>query len=102
MVCILSQVIWDDKKYIKWFVMSNTVELSDAQVDAFRKIYRGNYRPVLPFNDRVFNPSPVVEVVAPVVMPETGGLAFPWEGVLMGVGVLTSVAGLYLHRRKIA
>jgi rhodanese-related sulfurtransferase len=38
----------------------------------------------------------------PVTMPETGGLPFPVEGVLVGFGTLTAAAGLYLRRRKAA
>ncbi|MCL7474590.1 MAG: carbonic anhydrase family protein [Methanosarcinales archaeon] len=39
---------------VKWFLMSNPVELSPEQIDAFREIYSYNYRPVQPFNDREF------------------------------------------------
>ncbi len=39
---------------------------------------------------------------APATMPETGGMAFPIEGVLLGLGTLTAAAGAYLHRRKAA
>ena len=43
-----------------------------------------------------------VVVVEPVTMPETGGVPFPVEGVLVGFGALTAAAGLYLRRRKAA
>jgi len=39
---------------VKWFVMSNPVELSDAQIAEFEAIYDYNYRPVQPFNERTF------------------------------------------------
>lgn len=42
------------------------------------------------------------ETTEPVIIPETGGVLFPVEGVLVGFGVLTSAAGLYLRRRKAA
>ncbi|MGD2205805.1 MAG: rhodanese-like domain-containing protein [Anaerolineae bacterium] len=42
------------------------------------------------------------EAAAPETMPETGGLPFPVEGVLVGFGALTAAAGLYLRRRKAA
>lgn len=87
---------------VKWFVMSNPVELSDEQVDAFKEIYDGNYRPVLPFNARVFNPSPVEVTSAPAALPETGSVALPWEGILIGVGVLSTAAGMYIGRNKAA
>ena len=35
-------------------------------------------------------------------MPETGGVPFPIEGILVGFGALTAGAGLYLRRRKAA
>jgi LPXTG-motif cell wall-anchored protein len=44
----------------------------------------------------------VVEETAPETIPETGGMAFPVESVLVGFGSLTAAAGLYLRRRKAA
>ena len=38
----------------------------------------------------------------PVTNAETGGMAFPVEGILLGFGTLTAAAGLYLRRRKAA
>ena len=35
-------------------------------------------------------------------LPETGGVPFPVEGVLVGFGALTAAAGVYLRRRKAA
>lgn len=37
---------------VKWNVMVNTIELSQAQLDAFTKIIEGNNRPVQPLNGR--------------------------------------------------
>jgi rhodanese-related sulfurtransferase len=42
------------------------------------------------------------EPTTPEALPETGGLPFPVEGVLVGFGALTAGAGLYLRRRKAA
>jgi rhodanese-related sulfurtransferase len=42
-----------------------------------------------------------VEPTTPT-LPETGGVPFPVEGALVGFGVLTAAAGLYLRRRKAA
>ena len=42
------------------------------------------------------------ETIEPAELPQTGGLAFPVEGVLLGLGTLTAVAGVYLRRRKAA
>jgi LPXTG-motif cell wall-anchored protein len=42
------------------------------------------------------------EEAAPETVPETGGAAFPVEGILLGFGALTATAGLYLRRRNAA
>jgi rhodanese-related sulfurtransferase len=42
------------------------------------------------------------DTAEPSTMPETGGAAFPLEGVLIGFGALTAAAGAYLRRRKAA
>ncbi len=81
---------------VKWFVLSTPVELSEAQVAAFEKIYEGNYRPVQPFNDRTF----LEASAAPQTLPQSGGVAFPVAGVLTVFGGLTAAAGLYLRRRN--
>ncbi len=39
---------------------------------------------------------------APETIPETGGMAFPVEAMLIGFGALTAGAGLFLRRRKAA
>ena len=44
--------------------------------------------------------APAAEEAAPETVPETGGAAFPVEGILLGFGALTAVAGLYLRRRN--
>ncbi len=44
----------------------------------------------------------VEEVAEPAALPETGGMPFPVEGLLIGLGSLTAAAGLYLRRRKAA
>ena len=59
--------------------MKNPVELSQAQIDQFQKLYKDNYRPVQPLNTRTFlaasEPSPAQ---APAHLPVTGGV--PFEG----------------------
>ncbi len=39
---------------VKWFMMSNPVEISADQLAAFQAIYDFNYRPTQPFNDREY------------------------------------------------
>ncbi len=41
-------------------------------------------------------------VTQPEVLAETGGVPFPFEGLLIGLGALTTAAGVYLRRRKAA
>jgi rhodanese-related sulfurtransferase len=44
----------------------------------------------------------VEETAVPETMPVTGGMPFPVEGLLIGLGSLTAAAGLYLRRRNAA
>jgi hypothetical protein len=78
--------------------MSHPVELSDAQMAAFEAIYNHNYRPVQPLNARAFLESTFPET-GPQALPESGGLAFPVVGILLGLGGLSTGIGLYLRRR---
>jgi carbonic anhydrase len=105
---------------VKWFVMSNPVELSDAQVATFEEIYSGNYRPVQPLNDRTFlitsQMEPEVQMApetemepetqmeaepqtVPETLPQSGGAPLPIAGILTGLGMLLTGTGLYLRRR---
>jgi rhodanese-related sulfurtransferase len=43
-----------------------------------------------------------VAAAEPVTIPETGGMPFPVEGLLVGFGALTAAAGVYLRRRNAA
>ena len=38
---------------VSWAVMTEPMSLSEAQIEAFRAIYDGNYRPVQPVNERL-------------------------------------------------
>ena len=38
---------------VKWYVLSKPVGLSAGQLQAFRVLYKGNFRPVQPLNGRV-------------------------------------------------
>jgi len=81
---------------IKWFMMSNPVEISADQLAAFQAIYDFNYRPTQPFNAREY----LVTSAMPTTLPETGGAAFPLDALLLGLGSLTAAAGVYLRRRS--
>lgn len=37
---------------VKWFVLTTPVEMSAAQIESFRAIFKGNNRPVQPLNER--------------------------------------------------
>ncbi|MEM5947689.1 carbonic anhydrase family protein [Spirochaetia bacterium 38H-sp] len=39
---------------VKWFVLKDSVELSDDQISQFEKFYKSNNRPIQPFNRRGF------------------------------------------------
>jgi carbonic anhydrase len=39
---------------VNFFIMSNPVELSKAQIEAFQAIYPSNNRPIQPLNQREF------------------------------------------------
>ncbi len=84
---------------VKWFVMNTPVELSEAQAAAFEQIYKDNFRPTQPFNDRAFLQTAELQ---PEELPVTGGVAFPAAIALIGSGLLTTSVGLYLRRRKAA
>jgi rhodanese-related sulfurtransferase len=47
-------------------------------------------------------PATEAPAAAPETTPETGGMPFPVEGLLLGLGSLTAAAGVYLRRRKAA
>jgi rhodanese-related sulfurtransferase len=47
-------------------------------------------------------PATETPAAAPETTPETGGMPFPVEGLLLGLGSLTAAAGVYLRRRKAA
>jgi carbonic anhydrase len=92
---------------VNWFVMKNPVELSQAQIDQFRAIYKDNYRPVQALNGRSFLPAnaplapvPAPAGAAPAKLPTTGGPEFAFEALLAGLGLLG--AGAYLRARRSA
>lgn len=89
---------------VKWFVLSNPVELSDAQLAAFEAIYDFNYRPVQPMNARTFLTADEAMVAAavPATLPATGGTPFPLAGTLIIAGLLSAAAGAVLYRRNAA
>lgn len=96
---------------VKWFLMNTPVEISAEQMDAYEAIYDNNYRPVQPFNDRVFFAGDMAhdaemdheEAMAPEMLPVTGGEGSTLPGVMVGfLGALAAGAGLYLWRRKAA
>lgn len=110
---------------VKWIMLSEPIELSQAQIDAFTAIFNDNYRPVQPFNDRTFLTTSEVEAQtseaaveattevtatdtaqtpqeAPETLPQSGGEPFSASGILVGFGLLSLGLGLYLQRRKVA
>jgi len=85
---------------VKWLMMTNPVELSEAQVAAFDAVMYDDYRPVQPFNARAFLLS---SEVAPAVMPTTGGdplATAPFGLVLAGMALLGIGLAIYAVRRR--
>lgn len=92
---------------VQWLLMNTSVELSDAQIGVFQAIFQDDARPVQPFNDRAFLQTSDLAAApaeapaeAPASLPTSGGVPFPLDTVLMGLGSLTSLTGLYLFRRN--
>lgn len=93
---------------VQWLLMNTPVELSEAQVTAFQQIFHGNARPIQPINERTFfqtsamvAPAPAAQPEpAPAALPATGAVPFPIAGVVFGLGMVTTMAGIYLLHRK--
>ena len=90
---------------VNWLLMTNPLEMSEAQIDAYMKIYDNNYRPIQDFNDRTFfvGGQPVETEATPVGMPTTGsGGDYTVPLVTFVLTALASVwAGMTLSRRKV-
>jgi carbonic anhydrase len=80
---------------VKWLVMHDPVELSEAQIAAFTSLYKNDARPLQPFNARMF--------LVPARLPTTGGATVRFDAALVGVGLLAIATGLalaYMARRR--
>lgn len=78
---------------VTWFVLAEHVELSAAQIAAFRELYDGNDRPIQPLNDRAFL---VNSDLPPAVLPIAGAPAKP--ALVAGVAVLLLAAATMVKR----
>ena len=79
---------------VRWLVMASPVQLSDAQLGAFQKLFARDYRPVQPLNGRAFYAAGATRP-APLQLPRTG---WPIGGqIVAGLGLLAG--GLLLRRR---
>jgi carbonic anhydrase len=78
---------------VAWFVLATPVELSTAQIAAFRGLYDHNYRPVQPLYERTFL---LAASLPPSTLPSTGGTCGA-DGsvalVLIGLCLLVSTLG---------
>ncbi|HKP52647.1 MAG TPA: carbonic anhydrase family protein [Chloroflexia bacterium] len=90
---------------VNWLLMTNPLEMSEAQIEAYTTIYDNNYRPIQEFNDRTFfvGGQPVATEATPVGMPTTGsGGDYTVPLVTFVLTALASVwAGMTLSRRKV-
>lgn len=77
---------------VKWFVMTEPVEVSSEQIAAHNAIYSGNARPTQPLNAREF-----LAAQDELTMPATGGppitaaVAVVGGALLVGSGVLVAI-----------
>ncbi|MBI1876654.1 MAG: carbonic anhydrase family protein [Chloroflexi bacterium] len=92
---------------VQWLLMNTPVELSEVQVTAFQSIFQNDARPVQPLNERSFLQTSALAAApaeapaaAPATLPTSGGIPFPMESVLMGLGTLVTLTGLYLLGRN--
>lgn len=76
---------------VKWQVMQNTVEVSQAQIDAFKAIFENDARPVQPLNGRAF--------LLVSTLPNTGG-TFEANLVLVSAGLVLVLSGFVVYRRS--
>ncbi|MCB0210340.1 MAG: carbonic anhydrase family protein [Anaerolineae bacterium] len=106
---------------VTWLVMTNPIEISQEQLEAFQQIHSGNYRPVQPFNDRQFlvsadmdaapaemdaemtEAAPETASETPAALPQTGGEKSPLlPSLLLGsAGLVIFLGGLKLGRRAV-
>lgn len=80
---------------VAWFVLAEPVELSAAQIVAFRALYDGNYRPVQPLNVRTFLTG---SDRPPAALPIAGAPARLAPA--MVVAVLLLAAGCMIQHRR--
>ncbi|MBW7882941.1 MAG: carbonic anhydrase family protein [Caldilineaceae bacterium] len=81
---------------VKWFVMTDPVEVSAEQLAAYTELYSGNARPVQPINEREF----IVGSV-PSTMPTTGvTLGDSANIVVVVVGTLLALVVLAGHSAR--
>ncbi len=80
---------------VKWHVLSTPVEISQAQIDAFKAIFSDDARPVQPLGARQF--------LLVSALPQTGMDFFAANGIVGGVGVVLLFGGvglLVVSRRR--
>lgn len=82
---------------VQWLLLNTPVEVSPAQASAFQAIFDLNARPVQPLNERTFLQT---SALVPASLPATGGVPLPLESMVFGLGLLTTLTGLYLLRRQ--
>lgn len=76
---------------VKWQVMQNPVEVSQAQIDAFKAIFPEDARPAQPLGNRAF--------LLVSALPTTGG-TFAMNLGLIAAGFVLLLSGAVLYRRS--
>jgi carbonic anhydrase len=92
---------------VQWLLMNTPVQLADAQVSAFQQIFHENARPIQSINERTFLQTSTMGTTEATGTTETAetpaalpAIVFPLEGLVFGAGLLTTLTGLYMLRRK--
>jgi carbonic anhydrase len=83
---------------VKWLVMSTPVQISEAQVAAFQRIFATDNRPLQPLNGRPFLVG-AQAAQAVTQLPRTG-FVVPDARTLAGLGLLATAGGLFLRRGR--
>lgn len=79
---------------MQWLVMTTPVQLSDAQMAAYEKVFPNTARPVQALLGRVF-----LLTSARATLPSTGADTFSQVAVLLIIGLLTLTVGASLRHR---
>jgi len=85
---------------VRWNVLRDAVQVSDAQLAAFKAIIHDNARPLQAMGARQFLSAGQAEPAMPAALPKTGIPGLPLGEVVASLGLLVAGAGV-LRRRTV-